>query len=169
MSKFDSKEFGRRLKNYRIQKGLSQENMAMSLNKSKATISRYESGEILPDVRDVSIICKELGIYEADLYGNNVNRTMQQDKSRNPFNTDKLYIYFNAYDFRTKRFKPDKYILELEQKQDICKAKFVDYHEKIVKKLLTRIKSLYIMDIQKKQKRRKKKRWKEQPMKTLRL
>ena len=80
-----------------------------------------------------------------------------------------MYIYFNAYDFRAKRFKPDKYILELEQKQDICKAKFVDYHEKIVKKLLTRIKSLYIMDIQKKQKRRKKKRWKEQPMKTLRL
>ncbi len=132
MSEFDSKEFGRRLKNYRIQKGLSQENMAMSLNKSKATISRYESGEILPDVRDVSIICKELGIYEADLYGNNVNRTMQQDKSRNPFNTDKLYIYFNAYDFRTKRFKPDKYILELEQKQDICKVKFVDYHDKRV-------------------------------------
>lgn len=42
MSEFDSKEFGRRLKNYRIQKGLSQENMAMSLNKSKATISRYK-------------------------------------------------------------------------------------------------------------------------------
>ena len=47
--------------------------MAMSLNKSKATISRYENGEVLPDVRDVSIICKELGIYEADLYGNNTN------------------------------------------------------------------------------------------------
>jgi len=74
--------------------------------------------------------------YEADLYGNNVNRTMQQDKSRNPFNTDKLYIYFNAYDFRTKRFKPDKYILELEQKQDICKAKFVDHHDKRVVILL---------------------------------
>lgn len=130
MSDFDSKDFGERLKNYRLHKGLSQENIAMALNKSKTTISRYEKGEILPDVKDISIICKELGIYEADLFGNEVNRTMQEDKSVNPFNTDKLYIYFNAYNFKTKKFAPDKYILELEQKQNICKAKFVDYHDK---------------------------------------
>lgn len=130
MTEFDSKDFGERLRNYRIKKGLSQENIAESLHKNKATISRYEKGEILPDVRDISIICKELGIYEADLYGNDTNRTMQHNKSKNPFNTDKLYVYFNAYNFRTKKFAPDKYILELEQKQNICKAKFVDYHDK---------------------------------------
>ena len=130
MSDFDSKDFGERLKNYRLHKGLSQENLAMAINKSKTTIGRYEKGEILPDVKDISIICKELGIYEADLYGDETNRTMQEDKSVNPFNTDKLYIYFNAYNFRTKKFAPDKYILELEQKQNICKAKFVDYHDK---------------------------------------
>ena len=130
MSDFDSKDFGERLKNYRLHKGLSQENLAMALNKSKTTISRYEKGEILPNVKDVSIMCKELGIYEADLFGNDINRTMQEEKSVNPFNTDKLYIYFNAYNFRTKKFAPDKYILELEQKQNICKAKFVDYHDK---------------------------------------
>lgn len=130
MAEFDSKDFGERLRNYRIKKGLSQENIAESLNKNKATISRYEKGEVLPDVRDISIICEELGIYEADLYGNDTNRTMQHNKSKNPFNTDKLYVYFNAYNFRTKKFAPDKYILELEQKQNICKAKFVDYHDK---------------------------------------
>lgn len=32
--------------------------------------------------------------------------------------------------FRTKKFVPDKYILELEQKQNICRVKFVDYHDK---------------------------------------
>ena len=130
MSNFDSKDFGERLKNYRLKKGLSQENIARALHKDKATISRYEKGEILPNVRDISIICEELGIYEADLYGNETNRTTQHNKSRNPFNTDKLYVYFNAYNFRTKKFAPDKYILELEQKQNICKTKFVDYHDK---------------------------------------
>ena len=130
MSNFDSKDFGERLKNYRLKKGLSQENIARALHKDKATISRYEKGEILPNVRDISIICEELGIYEADLYGNDTNRTTQHNKSRNPFNTDKLYVYFNAYNFRTKKFAPDKYILELEQKQNICKTKFVDYHDK---------------------------------------
>lgn len=130
MFKFDSKDFGEKIKNYRIKKGLTQENIAASLGKSKAIVSRYEKGEVLPDVKDISIICKELGIYEADLYENNTIRTMQNDKSKNPFNADKLYVYFNAYNFRKKKFAPDKYILELEQKQDICKAKFVDYHDK---------------------------------------
>lgn len=130
MSNFDSKDFGERLKNYRVKKGLSQENIAHALNKSKTTISRYESGKILPDVKDISIICEQLGIYEADLYDNNTNRTTQNNKSINPFNTDKLYVYFNAYNFRTRKFAPDKYILELEQKQNLCKAKFVDYHDK---------------------------------------
>lgn len=129
MSNFDSKNFGEKLKNYRLQKGLSQENVAVSLGKSKATISRYEKGELLPDVREISIICELLGIYEADLYGNETNRTMQHNKSINPFKTDKLYVYFNAYNYRTRKFAPDKYILELQQKQNICKVKFVDYHD----------------------------------------
>ena len=130
MAEFDNKDFGERLKHYRLKKGLSQENLATSINKSKATISRYEKGQLLPDVKDIKIICRELEIYEADLYGKEINKTMQHNKSKNPFNTDKLYVYFNAYNFRTKKFAPDKYILELEQKQNICKARFVDYHDK---------------------------------------
>ena len=129
MSDFDSKDFGERLKTYRLKKGLSQENIATIINKTKATVSRYESGEVLPAVKDISKICEALEIYEADLYENNVVRTMQDNKSKNPFNTNKLYVYFNAYNFRTKKFAPDKYILELEQKQNMCKAKFIDYHE----------------------------------------
>ena len=129
MSDFDSKDFGERLKTYRLKKGLSQENIATIINKTKATVSRYESGEVLPDVKDISKICEALEIYEADLYENNVVRAMQNDKSKNPFNTNKLYVYFNAYNFRTKKFAPDKYILELEQKQNMCKSKFVDYHD----------------------------------------
>ena len=104
MSEFDSKDFGERIKNYRIKKGLSQENIATSLGKSKAIVSRYEKGEVIPDAKDVSIICEELGIYEADLYENDTIRTMQHNKSKNPFGTDKLYVYFNAYNFRTKKF-----------------------------------------------------------------
>ena len=93
MSNFDSKDFGERLKSYRLKKGLSQENVAASLGKSKTTISRYEKGELLPDVKDINKICELLEIYEADLYENNVVRTMQNDKSKNPFNTNKLYVY----------------------------------------------------------------------------
>lgn len=130
MVEFDNKEFGERLKNYRINKGLSQENIAMALKKSRTLISRYESGEIMPDARDISIICKELGIYEADLFAesNNIKLT-ENNRITNPFGTDRVYVYFNAFNFRTKKFAPDMYILELEQKQNICKAQFVDSHD----------------------------------------
>ena len=99
-------------------------------NKTTKVHLRYETGEILPDVKDICIICEELGIYEAELYENDTNRTSQNNKSKNHFGTDKLYVYFNDYNFRTKQFAPDKYIFELKQKQNICKAKFVDYHDK---------------------------------------
>ena len=130
MSEFSSKDFGERIKNYRISKGLTQENLAKAISKSQSTIRRFESGELIPDAKDVSLICAELGIYEADLYGNDINRTIRSSKSINPFNTNKIYVYFNAYNYRTKKFAPDKYIIELEQKQNICRAKFVDYHDK---------------------------------------
>ena len=130
MSKFDSKSFGEKIRNYRIKKGLSQENIATSLNKSKATVSRYEKGELIPNAEDISIICEELGIYEADLFENNFERATENNKSMNPFNTDKIYVYFNAYNFRKRKFAPDKYILELTQMQNMCRAKFVDYHDK---------------------------------------
>ena len=48
MSEFDCKDFGERLKHYRLKKGLSQENIANLLKKNKATISRYEKGEVIP-------------------------------------------------------------------------------------------------------------------------
>ena len=131
MSEFDSKEFGERIKNYRMKKGLSQENLALSINKDRTVISRYESGEIIPDARDISMICKELEIYEADLFTENDSiKVIEKNKIKNPFGTDKIYVYFNAFNFRTKKFAPDMYILELEQKQNICKVQFVDSHDK---------------------------------------
>ena len=130
MIEFDNKDFGERIRNYRIKKGLSQENLATAIGKNRTTIGRYESGELIPDARDVSIICRELGIFDADLFENNTNRILENNKSINPFKTDKLYIYFNAYNFRTKKFAPDKYVIELEEKQNLCRVRFVDYHDK---------------------------------------
>ena len=130
MLEFDSKEFGRKLRNFRIKAELSQENLADAIGKNQSTIVRYESGKLLPDVRDISIICDVLGIYEAELYDNKMDKPLNNEGYKNPFGTDKLYMYFNAYNFRTKRFAPDKYIIELDQKQDICLVKFVDYHDK---------------------------------------
>ena len=68
MSNFNKKEFGENIKKYRRIKGLSQENLAMALGKTPATIARYETGEIMPSAEQIYIICKELDIYEYQLF-----------------------------------------------------------------------------------------------------
>ncbi len=130
MSNFDIKDFGERLRNFRVQKGLTQEALAMSIGKNQSTIRRFESGEMIPNAEEIYNICRELEIYEADLFSNDtMNKPNNNDDFNNPFGTNKLYVYFNAYNFRTRKFAPDKYILEFEQKQNICKVKFIDSHD----------------------------------------
>lgn len=68
MSNFNKKEFGNNIRKFRKAKGLSQENLAMLLNKTPATIARYETGEIIPNAEQIYLICNELGIYEYELF-----------------------------------------------------------------------------------------------------
>ena len=42
MSNFDKKEFGKNIRKFRKAKGLSQENLAMAINKTPATIARLK-------------------------------------------------------------------------------------------------------------------------------
>jgi len=75
MSNFNKKEFGNNIRKFRKAKGLSQENLAMLLNKTPATIARYETGEIIPNAEQIYLICNELGIYESiqKFFENNLN------------------------------------------------------------------------------------------------
>ena len=79
MSDFNSREFGNRIKKFREQKGIKLEYLALKLGKTPATISRYESGEIVPNAKDIHLMCDVLGIYESDLY----NRDMELSNKEN--------------------------------------------------------------------------------------
>ena len=48
---------GPRLKQLRREKRLSQEQLGMELNLSQATISSYETGDRIPDIGVINIIC----------------------------------------------------------------------------------------------------------------
>ncbi len=92
---------------------------------------RFENGTLIPNAEEIAQLCKALDIYESELFNTtSLNRSINNDSYTNPFNTDKLYLYFNAYNYKTKKFAPDVFILEFEQKQDICRVKFVDSHDK---------------------------------------
>lgn len=126
MSSFDKKDFGENIRKFRKAKGLSQENLAMAINKNKSTIARFESGEIIPNAREIHLICNELGIYEYELF-NSTGKIINTQNNSNPFNTDILYLYYIAYYPKAKKYGKGKFRLKLTQKPDICKVDFIEY------------------------------------------
>ena len=123
MSSFDSKLFGQNLKKYRKLKGLSQDNIAMILGKTKATVSKYESGNLLMDAEDISKVCDELGIYSSDLFEQEY-KNINKGNNRNPFKSKKLYCYFYAYDYKTKQYGKGKYIFDIVERPDFVMVDF---------------------------------------------
>ena len=126
MGRFNKEEFGMRIKEARKNKGLSTENLAMMLKKSQSTITRYESGEILPDAETISLICDELEITENDLFNSN-EKINNKDMSKNPFGVKALYLYYRAYNKKKDKFFRGKFKLIIREKDNICKVDFVDY------------------------------------------
>ena len=131
MSSFDKKEFGENIRKYRKAKGLSQENLAMAIHKTPATIARYENGEITPNAEQIHLICNELGIYEYELF-NSTRKISNTESSKNPFNTDILYLYYIAYYPKSKKYNKAKFRLKLIQKPDICKVDFMEYQKDFI-------------------------------------
>ena len=131
MPSFDKKDFGENIRKFRRIKGLSQENLAMVLNKTSATIARYENGEITPNAEQIYLICNELDIYEYELF-NSTKKITNIENSINPFNTDMLYIYYIAYYPKSKKYDKGKFRLKLIQKPDLCKVDFMDYKKDFI-------------------------------------
>ena len=98
MSNFNSVEFGSNIKLARNSKGYSQENLAKALGINRSTIARYESGEILPNAEQIAKICEELDIYEYDLFKSEGRQLINKETSKNPFNSNVLYMYYQLLD-----------------------------------------------------------------------
>lgn len=126
MSDFSKKDFGENIRNFRRIKGLSQENLAMAIGKTPATIARYEAGEITPNAEQIHMICNELDIYEYQLF-NSTKKINNTDTIINPFNTNVLYLYYIAYYPKSKKYDKAKFKLNLIEKPNICKVDFMDY------------------------------------------
>ncbi len=60
---------GARLRRARINKGYKQKDVTEGTGIARNVISRYESGERMPDLQTASILCDFLGIKMDDLFG----------------------------------------------------------------------------------------------------
>ena len=126
MGRFNRKEFGERLKAFRKAKGFSLDYIGYKINKNATTVGRYENAEIMPDAETISLICEVLGISEYELFKNN-EQINNLENSINPFNTNKLYLYYNAYYKKADKYDKGKFVLNIIEKDGVCKVDMVDY------------------------------------------
>lgn len=80
------------LKHYRKLRDFTLDELGNKIHKSKATVSKYEKCEIIPDILTILEICNALNINLSQL----VPLSIQTPKSSiiNPFQSDKLYLYY---------------------------------------------------------------------------
>lgn len=103
-----SKSIGSKIRNVRKYKGITLEQLASKIHKSKATISKYETGEITLDVDTLYEIAQALELevdqlLDKPLVKKNSSGGFDQ-RMKSPFYmADTLYFYF--YDGRYKRLK----------------------------------------------------------------
>ncbi len=65
----NNKEIGANIKKYRKEKGLTQDQLAKKIHKSKSVLQKYENGVTAPSLEIISDIAKELGIFPHFLIG----------------------------------------------------------------------------------------------------
>ena len=84
---------GNKIREYRKAQNISVENLGKAIGKSKATVNRYETGEIVMDIITAMEICNILNIDLNDICETEVH-SIEKDANRNPFNSNLLYLYF---------------------------------------------------------------------------
>lgn len=93
MYNFDSIKLNEKIKMYRESRNISVTNLGKLISKSKSTISKYESGAIVPDIITLLDICNALNIQISELLPISISETSIANYD-NLFNKSKIYFYY---------------------------------------------------------------------------
>ena len=102
---------GNQIRMYRKAQGLTLQQLADLIHKSRATVSKYENGEITLDVETLYDICQVLHVSTSQILDFNMKSEIVEEEPPAPavtgksafFEAERLYFYF--YDGRQKRLK----------------------------------------------------------------
>ena len=92
---------GQKIRLYRKMKGWTIEVFAGMINKSKATISKYENGDIAIDIETLFLIAQELGVSVNQLVDYAKEDMSEEGKGKGKLSKSRYYMYF--YDGRRNR------------------------------------------------------------------
>ena len=92
MYNISNNNFNKALNSYRKSRNVSLEELGNKIGKTKATVSKYERGEIIPDIITVIEICNALSISLSQLFP--ITNSKSKKFNINPFHTDIVYLYY---------------------------------------------------------------------------
>lgn len=129
MKQFNKIEFGNKLRFARLKKEVSLEYVGRKIGKSSTTVGRYERGEVIPNAKILSKLCDVLDIYNGDLYAEDSDNIINIENSKNPFKTNKLYLYYQGF-VGKKKLGKFKFIIELNECNNFIEVRISDYKTK---------------------------------------
>ena len=93
------KQIGRKVRLYRRIKGLTAEELAEAIHKTKSTVSKYENGEIVMDIEVLTEIARVLEVEISQLFDFSVLEKKASAPPRGILSGEEIFLYF--YDGRS--------------------------------------------------------------------
>lgn len=93
MYNLDDIKLNEKIKKYRESRNIAATQLGKLISKSKSTISKYESGKVIPDIITLIEICNVLEIDLNELFSQSIRNDIKPIQN-NLFRTSKLYFYY---------------------------------------------------------------------------
>jgi transcriptional regulator with XRE-family HTH domain len=94
MYNINQANIAKNLKKYRNSRGYSLDYIGKIIKKTKATVSKYENNEIIPDIITLLEICNPLNISLSELIPPDYENTSISNNLSNPFCNSILFMYY---------------------------------------------------------------------------
>lgn len=91
MYELNNKLIAENIKFYRKTRNITMKQLGEIIGKTKATVSKYENGEITPDIITILEICNALNISISQLFP---TEEILQVNANNPFSSNIIYMYY---------------------------------------------------------------------------
>ncbi len=126
MYEIDIVDLGNKIREYRKAQNVSIEELGNIIGKSKTTVARYETGEIVIDIITAMEICNALNIDLNDICMKEM-QGIEKDININPFNSNLLYLYYiskNGLIISSIEIKEKEHINSVLMKNGLSKGKY---------------------------------------------
>ncbi len=125
-----SNELGNKLKYARKKHDFSLAYVGKMINKSESIVSRYESGDIIPDAEVLKDLCNLLEIYTGDLFtADEDHKIVNEENNNNPFGVNRVYLYYLGYKANRKHtLTKYKLTVDINDKKDFIEVRISNYN-----------------------------------------